>query len=225
MLLPLLKKLTHYGRAAFSPANQNRLGDSVLGDPLPDRYMLNRRLSDMIAQARDNSACVAVMFIDLDHFKDVNDALGQGVGDKLLNLLAARLSLCVSQSDRVARYGGDEFVMLVGFDCEARLRQILDTLLATIAEPVVIEKHELYIEASIGVSRFPDDGDDPVNLLKKADITMYEAKARGRNGYCFYRRELTARIDARLDISTRLRKAVFAVSAAGQHGKRQDCRP
>jgi len=170
--------------------------------------MLNRRLSDMIAQARDNSACVAVMFIDLDHFKDVNDALGQGVGDKLLNLLAARLSLCVSQSDRVARYGGDEFVMLVGFDCEARLRQILDTLLATIAEPVVIEKHELYIEASIGVSRFPDDGDDPVNLLKKADITMYEAKARGRNGYCFYRRELTARIDARLDISTRLRKAV-----------------
>jgi len=208
MLLPLLKKLAHYGRAAFSPAQQSRLGDSALFDPLPDRNVLNQRLAGMIAQARNAGACVAVMFIDLDHFKDVNDALGHSIGNKLLNRLALRLSLCVSKFDTVARYGGDEFVMLVRFDCETRLRQILDTLLAAIAEPVLIERHELYVEASIGVSRFPDDGDDPVNLLKKADITMYEAKARGRNGYCFYRSELTARIDARLDISTRLRKAV-----------------
>jgi diguanylate cyclase (GGDEF)-like protein/PAS domain S-box-containing protein len=177
---------------------------------LPNRNLLQARLQETIAQAQTLPCRFAVMFIDLDHFKDVNDALGHGVGDKLLAQLAARLPACLAAGDTVSRYGGDEFVIVARYEHNAQLHRILDMLVAAVAEPVLIDGHELFVEASIGVSRFPEDGLEADTLLKRADVAMYETKARGRNGYRFYRRELTERIDARLEMSSRLRRALKA---------------
>jgi diguanylate cyclase (GGDEF)-like protein/PAS domain S-box-containing protein len=177
---------------------------------LPNRSLLQTRLVAAIQSARANRTSVAVLFLDLDLFKHVNDSLGHGVGDRLLQHISERLVACVRDTDTVARYGGDEFVMILPHPEGVDLPALLTRILAAISEPVFVNEHELYVEASIGVSCYPGDGDTPESLLKKADAAMYLAKERGRNSFEFYHTELDAEVNERLAISNSLRRAVRA---------------
>lgn len=177
---------------------------------LPNRSLLQTRLVAAIQDASARRTSVAVLFLDLDLFKHVNDSLGHGVGDRLLQHISERLVKCVRDTDTVARYGGDEFVMILPHPEGVDLPSLLTRILAAISEPVFVNEHELYVEASIGVSRFPSDGDTPESLLKKADAAMYLAKERGRNSFEFYHTDLDAEVNERLALSNRLRRAVRA---------------
>ena len=177
---------------------------------LPNRSLLQTRLVAAIQAARANHTSVAVLFLDLDLFKHVNDSLGHGVGDRLLQHISERLVNCVRDTDTVARYGGDEFVMILPHPEGVDLPALLTRILAAISEPVFVNEHELYVEASIGVSRYPADGDTPETMLKKADAAMYLAKERGRNSFEFYHTELDAEVNERLALSNSLRRAVRA---------------
>jgi diguanylate cyclase (GGDEF)-like protein/PAS domain S-box-containing protein len=176
---------------------------------LPNRYRLNERLIQAIGDAQRDGTRVAVVFMDIDHFKDVNDSLGHGIGDRLLREISARLSACVSEADTVARYGGDEFVMVV---CQGERDDRLDEVLACVAEgfsrPVWIDDTEFHVETSIGVACFPSDGTDPETLLRRADLAMYRAKSNGRNALQRFTPELGRRADERLALSRRMRAAL-----------------
>jgi diguanylate cyclase (GGDEF)-like protein len=154
---------------------------------LPNRALLDEHLSKAIALARRRDERVAVLFLDIDHFKRINDSLGHSVGDQVLQAVAVRLLACVRTSDTVSRLGGDEFVLLLSGieraeDVEARARAIIEAL----AAPHKLDRHEIYCTASIGISMFPDDGSDAAALVRAADVAMYEAKQRGRNQCRFY---------------------------------------
>jgi diguanylate cyclase (GGDEF)-like protein/PAS domain S-box-containing protein len=149
---------------------------------LPNRTLLKDRLAQAIATAHRNSTHVAVMFLDLDHFKYINDSLGHTIGDKLIQSVAARLLSSVRSSDTVSRQGGDEFVLLLSeikrsADASAAASKILTALSA----PHQLDQHDVNVTASIGVSTYPEQGDDADTLMKKADSAMYQAKQKGRN--------------------------------------------
>jgi diguanylate cyclase (GGDEF)-like protein/PAS domain S-box-containing protein len=176
---------------------------------LPNRVLFNDRLTQAIALAERQGKQLAVMFVDLDHFKKVNDSLGHDVGDKLLQSVAERLIACVRRSDTVSRLGGDEFVILLAQieyagDAVYSARKILRTL----AEPHIIENKSLDINVSIGVSTYPDDGQDAEGLMNRADNAMYEAKEHGRNNYQFFRHEMHARLAERQSLEADLRCAL-----------------
>ncbi len=151
---------------------------------LPNRTLLKDRLAQAIAIAHRNDTHVGVMFLDLDNFKYINDSLGHTVGDKLLQSVAARLLASVRSSDTVSRQGGDEFVLLL-----SEIKRAADAGFAagkihiSLAAPHHLDQHDLSITASIGVSTYPEDGDDAETLLKKADTAMYQAKQKGRDRY------------------------------------------
>ena len=161
------------------------LHDALTG--LPNRILLEDRLTQAFSLARRNQTQVAVLMFDLDRFKYVNDSFGHYVGDRLLQLVAARLNECIRQSDTIARLGGDEFVVALhsisGID---KAELVANKIVATIARPFEIAGHQLHVGASIGICLFPDDGDTPELLLQHADAAMYEAKRRGRNQHCFF---------------------------------------
>ena len=155
---------------------------------LPNRRLLLDRLNQALAQAQRHQRSLAVMFLDLDHFKEINDTLGHDAGDELLKVVAERLSLCVRGGDTVSRHGGDEFVIILS---EIALQQdvalVAEKILEVLNEPVTIQRHKLKITTSIGIVVYTvEDEDDAVSLMKKADIAMYQAKAAGRNGFRFY---------------------------------------
>ena len=169
---------------------QERIEFHAYHDPLtglPNRSFLEDRLQLHLAQARRGGRGMAVMFLDLDRFKTVNDTLGHALGDRLLCEAAKRLREGVREDDTVARIGGDEFVVLlprVGQgDGAARIAQ---SLLHKFVEPFPLDDNVLQVTISIGIALFPQDGDDPETLLKKADAAMYRAKERGRNRYQFH---------------------------------------
>jgi len=176
---------------------------------LPNRLLLTERLSRAIGQARRHSKRVALMFIDLDYFKHINDSLGHTVGDLLLQVVAERLELCVRDTDTVCRQGGDEFVILL-----TEIEQTMDAapvaekLLAALAEPCVIGGHELHVTLSIGIAIYPDDGQDADEVMKNADTAMYHAKANGRNNYQFFTTEMNTRAVQRLFVEGNLRRAL-----------------
>jgi diguanylate cyclase (GGDEF)-like protein/PAS domain S-box-containing protein len=153
---------------------------------LPNRLLLHERLVQATAQAKRSGNRVGVLFIDLDRFKNVNDTLGHRIGDELLKAVSHALGAVLRESDLLARLGGDEFmVILEDFDEVAMLGTIAQKLLDAVAQPFRIEEHELYVTSSIGIAVYPDDSDDPDELLKHADVAMYRSKDLGRNTYQF----------------------------------------
>jgi diguanylate cyclase (GGDEF)-like protein/PAS domain S-box-containing protein len=151
---------------------------------LPNRLLFRDRISIALAHARRTGRSVAVMFLDLDQFKLVNDTLGHTVGDRLLQAIGARLVSCVRAEDTVARMGGDEFTILLSDLIDRRgAATVALKVLDAVRHPVTVDQHELFVSTSIGISMFPDDGDDAETLLKNADRAMYHAKELGRDNY------------------------------------------
>jgi diguanylate cyclase (GGDEF)-like protein/PAS domain S-box-containing protein len=191
---------------------QERLAFMAQHDPLtelPNRALLLDRLKQSLAGARWRERRAAVLFVDLDRFKTINDTLGHEVGDRLLQQLAERFQRSVRDGDTVARFGGDEFVILLddvasGDDVSGVAQKVLQAL----APPFQVDHQTLYVTASIGVSLFPNDGDDATTLLKNADIAMYRAKEMGKNTYQFYSADMSSRAFERLTLESNLRHAL-----------------
>lgn len=176
---------------------------------LPNRIMLNDRLAQAIGMARRHRHKLALLFLDLDHFKHINDSLGHAVGDLLLQSVAKRLLDCVRSSDTVSRQGGDEFVILlseVAHAADAGLSA--ENILRSLDKPHLAEQHEIHITGSIGIVTFPDDAEDADTMLKCADLAMYQAKATGRDNYQFFKSELNASALEHQTIEQGLRRAL-----------------
>jgi len=180
----------------------------VLTD-LPNRSLLTDRLTQAISLARRNHNQLAVMFLDLDGFKHINDSLGHAVGDKLLQSVADRLSACVRKSDTVSRQGGDEFVILLPVVAHAADAAISAAKIITeLKNPLGIGDHHLRVTVSIGLSTYPDSGEDADTLIKNADTAMYHAKQSGRDNYQFFRPDMSLRAVERQSLEGQLRYAL-----------------
>lgn len=181
--------------------------DSLTG--LPNRLLLNDRLNQAISIAGRKSSLMAILFMDLDNFKHINDSLGHPTGDKLLRSVAERLQQCVRAPDTVSRQGGDEFVLLLHAvqhpeDAAITARRILKAMKAAHS----IEGHELHVTTSIGISVYPEDGLDAASLLKHADIAMYQAKESGRQNFRFFKPEMNVKAVERQSMEEDLRCAM-----------------
>lgn len=176
----------------------------------PNRLLLEERLTQTIAQAQRHRRKVALLYLDLDHFKYINDSLGHAVGDQLLISVAERLQSCVRASDTVCRQGGDEFVILLTeIEQPQDAGQVAGKILAALAPSVVIGSHELHVSISIGISIYPSDGDSVNSIMRSADTAMYHAKSSGRNNYQFFRDDMNNRVNQRLLIEAGLRRALI----------------
>lgn len=176
---------------------------------LPNRLLLNDRLDQALAMGRRHSYLVAVLFLDIDRFKVINDTLGHALGDELIKAAAERLRKQLRGTDTVARLGGDEFtVLLQDINGIEGVTKVAENIFSIFKEPFNIKGHELFLTVSIGISVYPDDGADRETLLKNADIAMYLAKDEGRNAYRFYATSMNARTIERLELENRLRKAI-----------------
>ena len=177
---------------------------------LPNRMLLHDRLGQAIEAARRQGRRFAVLFMDLDRFKHINDSLGHGVGDQLLKSVSQRLVECVRQSDTVSRQGGDEFVLLLPEVEHAEdAAQSAQKILAALALPHRVGNQDLHISVSIGISVYPDDGDSVEALLQSADTAMYYAKESGRNNFKFFEQDMNARAVERQTIEAHLRLALL----------------
>ncbi len=181
--------------------------DALTG--LPNRAMFGERLAQALARAQRNGRKVAVMFLDLDRFKIINDTLGHDAGDRLLQEVATRLRNCLRESDTIARQGGDEFVVLVeDMNGTAQAAGVAQKILDAVAEPYELSGQDYHVTASIGVSVYPEDGSDMQALLKNADIAMYRAKETGKNNFQFYSAQANRHSLERLALETDLRRAL-----------------
>lgn len=176
---------------------------------LPNRDLLVDRLGNAVALCRRNGRSIAVLHLDLDRFRRVNDTLGYPGGDELLSLVGERLRSCVRQADTVARVGGDEFViLLVDLRDEEDGQQVLGKVMDRLSLPFLVHERDIYLSASMGVSLFPRDGVDAQRLLKYADLAMYQAKVAGRNRYVFFDRSMHKAASDSTAMATRLRAAL-----------------
>ncbi len=181
--------------------------DTLTG--LANRSLLNDRLQQAILTAASYGTRLAVVFVDLDRFKFINDSLGHHVGDELLRAMAERLKSSVRESDTVARLGGDEFVLLINGQRDPdAVAVVLERMLSDISQPWTIPQGDFNVTCSIGVALYPDDGDSAQTLLKHADTAMYRAKEKGRNNFQFFTAELNALITQRLELENKLRRAL-----------------
>jgi len=181
--------------------------DALTG--LPNRMLFKDRLALEIARAKRNKQMLAVLFLDLDRFKLVNDTLGHDMGDQMLKIIARRLVGYVREDDTVARLGGDEFTVLLPEILQAENAvKVARKILRAIREPVHIGVHELYISTSIGIALYPNDGEDAESLLKNADTAMYRAKENGKNNYQLYTAAMNAKAFERLAMENGLRRAL-----------------
>jgi len=193
-------------------ATQARIEFLATRDPLtelPNRLLLRDRLTHSMASAARNATQLALLFIDLDRFKTINDSLGHRIGDELLKHVARRLARCLRTEDTLARLGGDEFVVLLqGLNDSQGASQVARKVLKALTRPYLIEGHQLSTSCSIGISLYPNDGTDAQTLMKNADAAMYHAKESGRGNYRYFSVELHSRAVERLSIETALRRAL-----------------
>ncbi|MES2663964.1 MAG: EAL domain-containing protein [Pseudomonadota bacterium] len=202
----VLRDVTQARKISFE---MSRLAKHDFLTGMPNRVLLNDRLSRAIKWAHRHSLRLGVLFLDLDRFKHTNDSLGHSMGDKLLQSVANRLIKCVRDTDTVSRQGGDEFVVLlseVSHSEDAAL--IAQKILSALASPHQIDQYDLHVSASIGISIFPDDGTTSEILLKNADTAMYHAKENGRNNFQFFKQEMMDRAIERQAIESSLRRAL-----------------
>jgi diguanylate cyclase (GGDEF)-like protein len=181
--------------------------DALTG--LPNRVLFNDRLEHGIEQAKRHKKEIALFFIDLDHFKQINDSLGHPIGDRVLVTVTERLKAMIRKEDTLARLGGDEFTIIIEDIKEIEdISQLAQKILNVLIQPIHIEGHTLYISCSIGISLYPQDDTDANNLIKYADAAMYKAKEEGRNNFQFYASEMTALALERVVMEANLRQAL-----------------
>ena len=194
-------------------AAEERAHHLALHDPmteLPNRELLCQRLDQALAGLRRRDSMIAVLIVDLDRFKSVNDTLGHAAGDRLIKLCSRRLEACVRETDTVARLGGDEFALIqVGVERPDQARILCCRLLEALVEPFELDGHEIIVTASIGVALAPGDAEEPGRLLQYADIALYRAKEEGRNTFRFFEPEMDGRLQARQALERDLRTALL----------------
>jgi diguanylate cyclase (GGDEF)-like protein/PAS domain S-box-containing protein len=192
--------------------SQEKVSFLAYHDPLtqlPNRLLFNDRLTQSIQRASREKKLFAIYFIDLDHFKHVNDSLGHHVGDRLLREVAAQMQAQLRRTDTIARLGGDEFIVMVEeIDGLRGAALVAEKLAAVFQEPIALEGHDLYVTASIGVCMYPADGADANTLIRNADAAMYRAKSNGRNQFHFYEQEMTAYAFERLELESAMRRGL-----------------
>lgn len=194
-------------RALTSKLSHQASHDPLTG--LPNRVLLHEQLEKELACSERDNTRLALLYLDLDLFKEVNDSLGHSVGDELLRQVAKRLEHCVRQTDTVSRMGGDEFViLLLDFKPLSYLGELSQKLAQHLQAPFVLGPETIELSTSIGVSVFPEDGRDAETLLKHADVAMYHAKTRGRNNVEFFAPEMKRRSTERYHLETELREAI-----------------
>ncbi len=177
---------------------------------LPNRALLRDRLGLAITQAKRQNEMLSVMFLDLDRFKNINDSLGHMIGDELLQQVSTRLKSCLREGDTLARFGGDEFTLLLPKVSEKRedVSAIADKITRVLKDPFHIDGHELYVSASIGIAMYPQDGSNMETLIKHADVAMYHVKGKGKNGYQFYSNDMNTPYFQNLSMDTGIHKAM-----------------
>jgi len=187
---------------------------------LANRTLIRDRLEQAVHDARAGGSCLALAFVDLDGFKLVNDGLGHGAGDQLLQVVAARMQDCLRPGDTLGRLGGDEFVILLPAvsDSAQALNPLLERIRDAVGAPVLVDGQAVQVGCSMGVVMYPRDGDDPKTLMMNADAAMYRAKDMGKHNFQFYTREMNASLEEKLMLLEGLRKALDATLAAEAQG-------
>jgi diguanylate cyclase (GGDEF)-like protein/PAS domain S-box-containing protein len=175
---------------------------------LPNRYLLREKLNEAIVESKQYNCNFALLFLDLDRFKAINDTMGHEVGDQVLIEIAERLKACVREKDIVSRYGGDEFSVLLPESGEQRASQVAHQIISTLSLPLTYHHHELSVTPSIGITVFPTHGQTFDTLIKNADLAMYHAKSLGRNNFQFFNEEFNKNAQHELDMEINLRKAL-----------------
>ncbi len=182
---------------------------------LPNRSLATDRLNQTLVKAKRRNLKPCLAFLDLDNFKYVNDTFGHAVGDALLKEVASRLTDCARESDTVARLGGDEFLLILDDENtvknekrEIGVRHIGDRIIESFEKPFIIDGNELKVTPSLGFAIYPQDGDDSETLMRHADTAMYRSKQEGKNAYCFYSPDMTAKAKMRMDVEEQLQHAL-----------------
>lgn len=203
VISPLLSRITDQAGRLRRSAHF----DALTG--LPNRTYLNQRLALALERAEEDGSALAVLFLDLDHFKDINDSLGHPLGDRLLQAVGRRLSRTVRDEDALGRLGGDEFVLILEHLHEpADAGRVAQKLIDALLQAFIVDQHEIFIGASIGISVSPRDGRDAGELIQRADTAMYGAKALKRNTWMFYTPALAEASRERFTMDTGLRRAL-----------------
>jgi diguanylate cyclase (GGDEF)-like protein len=178
--------------------------DALTG--LANRILFSERLEHAIKKSKERNSQMALLFIDLDHFKEINDSLGHEAGDEVLTIVTTRLHETIQNEEVLARFGGDEFTVIIeGLQKTEEAMLLAEKILKVLSEPITVDHNELYVGCSIGISLYPDNGDTPQDLLKYADAAMYAAKNEGRNNVQYYTSEMTARALERVVMEASLR--------------------